>query len=51
MNATDTARAARGLVRVTIWLPASLLLALDELVGRRGRAKWVRRSIREAVKK
>ena len=45
----DVNRARRGLVRVTFWLPAELVAALDAIVGRRGRVGWLRRAMAEAI--
>ena len=44
-------RLARGLVRVTMWLPAVLVAELDALVGRRGRSKWVREAMTKETNK
>lgn len=49
MTARDTARRARGLVRVTLWLPAELVAAWSERVGRRGRARSVREWLKGQV--
>lgn len=45
----DISRQRRGLVRVTFWLPAELVAALDCIVGRRGRVGWLRRAMAEAI--
>lgn len=45
----DVNRQRRGLVRVTFWLPAELVAALDGIVGRRGRVGWLRRAMTAAI--